>query len=106
MSYDPTGTIRYGRYQYLSFTDSNGLEVEVLIQAGSFDYPEGWDEQIIADDAFLDTFDTALRNDDTITTASTDPMILVDHERVQARFECGQELVDLMTPIITSLDQS
>ena len=106
VSYDPTGAIRYGRYQYLSFTDANGLEVEVLIQAGSFDYPKGWDEQIVADDAFLDTFDTSLRNDDTITAASTDPMILVNHERVQARFECGQELVDLMTPIITELDNS
>ena len=106
VSYDPKGTIRYGRYQYLSFVDAEGLEVEVLIQAGSFDYPDGWDDQVIASDSRIEPLDTTLVNDSTITTASTDPMVLVNHERVQERFECGQELVDLLTPIVAALDHS
>ncbi len=85
----PPGSIRYGHYQYFSFTDPDGIEVDVLVQAPSFDFPE--------DSPIEDT-------NPTITTESTNPMVLVDHERVQARFECGRELAKLIAPIVESLD--
>lgn len=87
----PSGSIRYGHYQYFSFTDQDGIEVDVLVQAPSFDFPE--------DSPIEDT-------NPTITTESTDPMVLVNHERVQARFECGRELAQLITTIVESLDHS
>jgi hypothetical protein len=78
--------IRYGHYQYFTFTDG-AIIVDVLVQAPSMDHRD----------------ERAPEDTPTITTDSVEPLVLVDHERVQARFDCGHELSELIATAIQRL---
>ena len=84
--------VSYGFYQYFSFTDADGVEVEVQISAPSFDFPDGWQD---LDDP-----------SPTIFTGGTEVLELAAHPRVQSRFECGRELAERIAPIINGLHHS
>ena len=85
--------IYYGFYQYFGFTTADGEQVEVQISAPSLDFP---DEHPTAE----------IDNARSILTGPTDPLDLVDHEAVQARFQCGQELANRLAPIVAGLDHA
>lgn len=84
------GYLQYGFYQYFSFVDDGGTEVEVQIIAPSLDFPDGW----------LDLEDES----PSILTGNADPFDFVDHEDVAARFDCGVELANRLAPVIAALD--
>lgn len=100
----------YGFYQYYSFVDQDGIEVEVLVTAASFDYDRAAYDSVIAPFAVetLEYTDAELDEivGETIAADSVEPLELIDHERVQARIECGRELDALVAPLIAELDQS
>lgn len=87
-----TGYLSYGYYQYFSFTNEDGTEVEVQVTAPSFDFPDGW----------MDIDD----NSPSILDGDADPFDLINHEQVQARFECGRELANRLAPVIAALNTS
>ena len=87
-----TAVLRYGFYQYFSFIDADDVEVEVLVSAATFDFTQ--DFQSLNDPS------------PTITSNSSDPFELVDHEMVQARFDCGREAAELIAPVVAALDHS
>lgn len=86
------GALRYGFYQYFSFVDVQGVEVEVQITAPSFDFPDGW----------LDIDDAA----PSVLDGDPNPFDLLDHERVLSRFDCGRELANRLAPVVSALDTS
>lgn len=87
----------YGFYQFYSFVDEEGVEVEVLVTAASYD---------IATEGIQVEVDPEFDLGETILDGPVNPLDLVDNEVVQARFACGRELNDLIAPVVASLDQS
>ena len=84
--------IQYGFYQYYSFTDHDGVEVEVLVTAASFDYDLSAAINLVAPATSpiseLSDEEVVELVGETITSETVEPLALIDHERVQSRFEC------------------
>lgn len=87
------GYLKYGFYQYFSFVDEGGTTVEVQIAAPSLDVPDGW----------LD-FELEHDSPSILTGNSIDPLDFVDHDDVEARFDCGAELANRLAPVIAALN--
>ena len=102
--------LQYGFYQYYSFTDQDGVEVEVLVSAASIDYNTAAIDNILrvvlaplvgaSDEEIADAVG------ETVTGETVNPLELINHQRVQARIDCGRELNALIAPLISELDNS
>ena len=86
------GWLSYGYYQYFGFVDQDGTEVTVQITAPSFDFVDGWDDRFENDPS------------PSILTEGFELEDILQHERVQSRFECGRELANRLAPIVAALD--
>ena len=86
------GWLSYGYYQYFGFVDQDGTEVTVQITAPSFDFVDGWDDRFGNDPS------------PSILTEGFELEDILQHERVQSRFECGRELANRLAPIVAALD--